>query len=79
MKKIQTFGKIARSVTPGNFFRHCFEQEKIENEAQKIKRQKCTKKKVSGFTRDAVAAILAIPDVSTRTGKGDKNMCRSST
>ena len=39
--------------------------------AKKIKRQKCTKKKVSGFTRDAVAAMLAVPDVSTKTGTRD--------
>ena len=43
----------------------------LYQEAQKIKRQKCTKKKVSGFTRDAVAAMLAVPDVSTKTGKRD--------
>lgn len=43
----------------------------LYQEAQKIKRQKCTKKKVSGFTRDAVAAMLAEPDVSTKTGKRD--------
>ena len=29
------------------------------------------KKKVAGFTRDAVAAMLAVPDVSTKTGKRD--------
>lgn len=44
----------------------------LYQEAQKIKRQKCTKKKVSGFTRDAVTAMLAVPDVSTKTGKRDK-------
>ena len=43
----------------------------LYQEAQKIKRQKCVKKKVAGFTRDAVAAMLAVPDVSTKTGKRD--------
>ncbi|MCI9359137.1 MAG: tyrosine-type recombinase/integrase [Lachnospiraceae bacterium] len=37
----------------------------------KSKRQKCTKKKVCGLTRDAVAAMLSAPDLSTRTGKRD--------
>jgi len=36
-----------------------------------IKRQKCVKKKVSGLTRDAVAAMLAAPDPATSIGKRD--------
>jgi site-specific recombinase XerD len=40
-------------------------------DAKNIKRQKCTKKKVCGLTRDAVTAILAAPDLSTKTGKRD--------
>lgn len=43
----------------------------LYQEAKKIKRQKCTKKKVCGLTRNAVAAMLAAPDLSTRTGKRD--------
>ena len=43
----------------------------LYQEAREIKRQKCVKKKVSGLTRDAVAAMLAAPDISTRTGKRD--------
>ena len=41
----------------------------IYQEAKLIKRQKCQKRKVEGLTREAVAAILAAPDPSTRTGK----------
>lgn len=43
----------------------------LYQESQKIKRQKCIKKKISGFSRDAVAAILAAPDISTKTGRRD--------
>ena len=43
----------------------------LYQEAKLIKRQKCRKKKVEGLTREAVAAILAEPDPSTRTGKRD--------
>lgn len=43
----------------------------LYQEAKLIKRQKCQKKKVEGLTREAVAAILAAPDPSTRTGKRD--------
>lgn len=43
----------------------------LYQEAKKIKRQKCTKKKVCGLTRNAVAAMLSAPDLSTRTGKRD--------
>lgn len=40
-------------------------------EAKGIKRQKCVKNKVTGFTREAVEAMLAVPDPATRTGKRD--------
>ncbi len=43
----------------------------LYQEAREIKRQKCTKKKVNGFTREAVEAMLAVPDSSTATGKRD--------
>ena len=43
----------------------------LYQEAKLIKRQKCQKKKAEGLTREAVAAILAAPDPSTRTGKRD--------
>lgn len=43
----------------------------LYQEAKLIKRQKCRKKKAEGLTREAVAAILAAPDPSTRTGKRD--------
>lgn len=43
----------------------------LYQEAQKVKRQKCTKGKIEGFTRESVAAMLSIPDVSTNTGKRD--------
>ena len=43
----------------------------LYQEAKLIKRQKCQKRKVEGLTREAVAAILAAPDPSTRTGKRD--------
>lgn len=43
----------------------------LYQEAGSIKRQKCEKKKVSGLTRDAVAAMLEAPDLSTKTGKRD--------
>jgi len=38
-------------------------------EAREIKRQKCAKKKINGFTREAVEAMLAVPGPSTKTGK----------
>lgn len=43
----------------------------LYQDSKRIKRQKCAKKKVSGVTRDAVAAMLAAPDVSTRIGRRD--------
>jgi len=39
--------------------------------AKRIKRQKVSKKKVSGLTRDAVIALLEAPDLRTKTGKRD--------
>ena len=43
----------------------------LYQDAKAIKRQKCLKKKVSGLTRDAVAAMLSAPDLTTVTGKRD--------
>lgn len=43
----------------------------LYQDARSIKRRKCTKKKVTGLTREAVAAMLEAPDLSTRTGKRD--------
>ena len=43
----------------------------LYQDSKRIKRQKCPKKKVSGLTRDAVAAMLAAPDTSTRIGRRD--------
>jgi site-specific recombinase XerD len=43
----------------------------LYQDAQRIKRQKCVKKKVSGLTRDAVTAILAAPNTNTRIGRRD--------
>lgn len=40
-------------------------------EAREIKRQKDIHKKVTGLSRDAVAALLAAPDPSTRIGRRD--------
>lgn len=40
-------------------------------DAKLIKRQKCSKRKVSGLTREAVAAMLAAPDPKTHIGKRD--------
>lgn len=39
--------------------------------AKKIKRQKVSKKKVSGLTRNAVSAMLEAPNLATKTGKRD--------
>ena len=41
----------------------------LYQDSKRIKRQKCPKKKVSGLTRDAVAAMLSAPDTSTRIGQ----------
>lgn len=43
----------------------------LYQDARSIKRQKCTRKKVSGLTRDAVAAMLSSPDPATSIGKRD--------
>ncbi len=43
----------------------------LYQDARSIKRQKCVKKKVKGLTREAVAAMLEAPDLSTKTGKRD--------
>lgn len=43
----------------------------LYQDARRIKRQKCAKKKVSGLTRDAVTAMLAAPDTGTRIGRRD--------
>lgn len=43
----------------------------LHQDSKRIKRQKCTKKKVSGLTREAVTAMLAAPDTSTRIGRRD--------
>ena len=40
-------------------------------QAKQIKRQKTSKKKVSGLSREAVSAMLEAPDLSTKTGKRD--------
>ena len=43
----------------------------IYQEAKLIKRQKCSKKKVNGLSREAVSAVLNVPNLSTRTGQRD--------
>ena len=43
----------------------------LYEEAKHVKRQKCPKRKVSGLTRDAVAAMLSAPDLSTPAGRRD--------
>lgn len=43
----------------------------LYQDSKRIKRQKSTKKKVSGLTRAAVTAMLAAPDTSTRIGRRD--------
>jgi site-specific recombinase XerD len=43
----------------------------LYHESKTIKRQKCVKKKVNGFTRDAVTAMMNEPDLDTRTGRRD--------
>lgn len=39
--------------------------------ATSVKKLKAPRKKVSGLTKDAVKAIMAVPDTSTRTGRRD--------
>jgi len=43
----------------------------LYQDARSIKRQKCTRKKVSGLTRDAVTAMMSSPDPTTSIGKRD--------
>ena len=43
----------------------------LYQQAKQVKRQKTSKKKVTGLTRDAVSAMLEAPDLNTRTGKRD--------
>jgi len=43
----------------------------LHQDAKKIKRQKCVKKKVVGLSRNAVAAMLSAPDLTTVTGRRD--------
>jgi len=43
----------------------------LYQDAKLIKRQKCPKRKVSGLTRAAVAAMLAAPDPTTHIGRRD--------
>lgn len=43
----------------------------LYQDVKRIKRQKCPKKKVSGLTRAAVAAMLESPDTGTKIGKRD--------
>ena len=43
----------------------------IFQEAKVIKRQKCSKKQVNGLSREAVSAVLRVPNLSTRTGRRD--------
>jgi integrase/recombinase XerD len=43
----------------------------LYQDARRIKRQKCSKKKVSGLTREAVMAMLEAPDTTTAIGRRD--------
>ncbi len=43
----------------------------LYQDARLIKRQKCTRKKISSLTRDAVTAMLSAPDPATSIGKRD--------
>lgn len=45
--------------------------EYLYQDARRIKRQKCPKKKVSGLTREAVTAMLEAPDTATAIGRRD--------
>lgn len=45
--------------------------EYLYQEACRIKRQRCPKRKVSGLSRDAVSALLEVPDTSTTIGRRD--------
>ncbi|MBR3539500.1 MAG: tyrosine-type recombinase/integrase [Eubacterium sp.] len=43
----------------------------LYQEAKRIKRQKCPKRKVSGLSREAVTAMLEAPDTDTAIGRRD--------
>ena len=43
----------------------------LYQESKQIRRQKCMKKKIKGFTREAVSAMLSAPDLTTKTGRRD--------
>ena len=43
----------------------------LYQESKQIRRQKCIKKKIKGFTRKAVSAMLSAPDLTTKTGRRD--------
>lgn len=43
----------------------------LYQQARQIKRQKTSRKKVSGLSREAVGAMLEAPDLNTKTGKRD--------
>ena len=45
--------------------------EYLYQEAKRIKRQKCPKRKVSGLSREAVTAMLEAPDTTTSIGRRD--------
>lgn len=45
--------------------------EYLYQEAKRIKRQKCPKRKVSGLSREAVSAMLEAPDITTAIGRRD--------
>ncbi len=45
--------------------------EYLYQDARRIKRQKCKKKKISGLTREAVTAMLEAPDTTTAIGRRD--------
>ena len=44
----------------------------VSHEASHIERMKTTKKKVSGMSRDAIAALMAASDTSTSAGRRDQ-------
>ena len=63
LASIRVFLKYAGSRDVGLLY--------LYQEAKSIKRLKCVKKKVSGLTHDAVAAMLAVPDVATAIMRRD--------
>jgi len=46
----------------------------LSNSASQIKRKKVCRKKVQGMSKEAVKALLAAPDISTKTGRRDLAM-----